>query len=489
MSKFTKALDFIITKFWLYFCIVIFIFALFIKAEYSFADYPFFSKNTFLDIFMISIILITYIFLFYKAKWIEKHIKNSTISIVFIIIGSMFIFLVPITPFSDMEHVTNGAILFSKWDIEQILSNPYLQRVIKNLKVSIFYSIFATILPKNPICLRLVNVLFYILIAYFISKICRNLGFKYPKLIYIITCSFTPLLLYCNHIYYDLPTLLMCTLALYFYTKQNTILNMILSALCLGIGGSLRILAYIIFIAIVIDYILKNGKNLLNDKLKKLRILILFIIITFSIPKITDITVDKFFKTEGIEEDYIWNLFWMGINEYEFGFMHNEIHGERRTFDDFYELLTSRTAEQNINLFSKKIFWTWSQGTYQAQRYAFGYDVDNDLDKFEYTTPLTGILLRDDFVIRNFINIFCRAQYMALFFLMILGLVKISRNDISLYRPFIYIMFGTFLMLIFYEMKSRYILHCIISMIVLATLGLTNLQQIIDQKFLKKDAN
>ncbi len=195
--------------------------------------------------------------------------------------------------------------------------------------------------------------------------------------------------------------------------------------------------------------------------------------LTFGIPQLCDTSVNTFFRAEGARNESIWNLFCMGINEYEFGFMHNEILTEDpQEFKDFYELLSSRTAEQNINLFGKKIFWTWSQGTYQAQRYAFGSDSDNVLDKFLYKTPVTAIFLKDQQPIRQFINMFCRAQYFALFFLMIIGLWKMDISDRNKYRPFIYLMFGTFLILIFYEMKSRYVLHCMISMCVMAFYGL-----------------
>lgn len=474
MDKFIKFLDFIVTKFWIIFCSIIFVIAIFIKAEYHFGDFPFFSENTALDLVLVVGLISLYIVLFFKSELIEKKLKVWFISLIFGLIGIIFVFLVPITPFSDMKFVTEGALLFADWNIEGILSSDYLQFITKNLKVSFFYGVLSIFLPHNIYSLRLINVILYLSVAYFISRICDNLGFKYVKVVYIMVASFMPLFLYCNHIYFDLPTLFMCTLAIYFYTKEHNFKNILISGVFLGLGSTLRILAFLVYVALFVDFIFRH--KLFIDGAKKLVLVVVFSVATLGIPKLCDIGVNAFFRAEDAPDESIWDVFWMGINEYEFGFQCSEIKGDKKEFSDFYNLLVSRTAEQNIKLFSKKIFWTWSQGTYQAQRYAFGLDEHTELAKFEYETPLTGFLVKDDFVLRKFINRFCRAQYLAFFFLMILGLYKMNEAERCKYRPFVYLMFGTFLVLIFYELKARYILHCMIPMIVLAVRGLCNIK-------------
>lgn len=483
MNKIINFLDLFVSKFWYIFCIIIFSAGIIIKAEYNFFDFPYFSLNKSIDLILTLLILVLYIKLFQKSDWIEQHIKTWVLWLGFGLIGVLFVFLVPIKPFSDMSHVTEGALLFANMDIEGILSSDYLQFIAKNLKVSLFYGIFAMFLPKNVLSLRILNVLLYLLISHFLGKIGNNLGIKHSKLIFIISATYMPLILYCNHVYFDLPTLLMCVLAFYFYTKEHNFKSILLSGIFLGIGCSLRVLAYLVVIALAIDYIFKNHKVLFTNKFKKLGIIITFILCTLCIPKLYDVTVDTHFRTESAPNESIWNLFWMGINEQEFGFMHNEIAtGETRDFKEFYDLLTSRTPKQNVALFGRKIFWTWSQGTYQSQRYAFGSEAETEPEKFIYETPATGLLMKDEFILRQFINMFCRAQYMALFLLMIIGLHKISKEDREQYRPFIYLMFGTFLILIFYEMKSRYVLHCFISMLMLAMLGLKKIGGHIDHR-------
>lgn len=476
MNKFVKIIDSIVNKFWLLFCVGVFLVALVIKARYSFFDFPYFGKNTIFDILLLIIFFFIYLVLFYHSEKIENKVKYWMLWLFFGIIAILFVILVPLKPFSDMKYVADGALLFGKRDIDSIMASEYLQAITKNMKVSMFYSIFLLVLPKNIISLKIVNVFFYLLIAQFISLTAANLGFKNSKTVFIIIDSFLPLILYCNHIYFDLPTLLMCSMAAYFYTCKYRIRNMILCAICLGVGSSLRVLAFLFLVAITIDYVFRYKKDLFTNKCRKLIIILVVVIIGVSIPMVCDKVINSFFRVENAQDESIWTLFWMGINEEEFGFMHNEISGEKKSFSDFYELLVSRDVKQNCKLFGRKIFWEWSQGTYQAQRYAFGIEIfgtsnDEQLLKFQYVTPVTQFLLNDGQIIRRIINSLCRAQYLALFLFMIIGMFKLKGDEMDKYRMFIYLMFGTFLVLFFYELKSRYVLHCIIPMVVLALRG------------------
>ncbi|MCI8507803.1 MAG: hypothetical protein HFJ06_04470 [Lachnospiraceae bacterium] len=190
------------------------------------------------------------------------------------------------------------------------------------------------------------------------------------------------------------------------------------------------------------------------------------------IPKSCDIAVNRYFRAEDASEESIWTLFWMGINEEEFSMMHNEIFDGKRTFEGFYTLLMSRDVKRNIKLFGRKILWTWSQGTYQAQRYGFGGDAGSVQEKFEYETPFTRFFLNNEQFAPRLANSAIRAQYMAFFFFMILGMFGMDEEDRKKYRIFIYLCFGTFLILVFYEMKSRYVLHCLIAMLVLGLRGM-----------------
>ena len=70
-------------------------------------------------------------------------------------------------------------------------------------------------------------------------------------------------------------------------------------------------------------------------------------------------------------------------------------------------------------------------------------------------------------------NAFMRAQYLILFALMLYTLWK--KKDISDMRVWYYIMIATFLIMIFYELKSRYILHCLPGMAIMACWAMDNI--------------
>lgn len=468
-----KNIDLTVSRFWFVFDIVLLIGALFIKAQYDFMDFPYFTWNGVVDILIFIAILLSYILLYKNREWVEKKIPYGLLICLFGVLGTLYVFLVPIKPFSDMSYVTEGALLFADGDIEGILNSSYLQVITKNLKVSMFYGFLGILLPKSMFSLRVINVILYLLIAHFMGLIAKNYNFKHQKFVFIIVATYIPLLLYCNHIYFDLPVLCMCSIATYFYTKEKNIKNMAVAGVALGIACTLRVLAYLFLIAMLIDYVFKFKKELLCEKGKKLLILLMFASIVLGVPKLTDGVMNYYFRAEGAGNESIWTLFWMGINEEEFGFMHNEILTEDKSFDDFYDLLTSRNAEQNIKLFGRKVFWEWTQGTYQAQRYAFSIDAVDYREKFEYETPVTKYFMQDNQKTRQLINSCMRAQYMAFWLLMTVSLYKMNKDERERYRMFIYLMFGTFLILFFYEMKSRYVMHCFIPMLILAIRGLS----------------
>lgn len=476
IKKFIRGVDSFVYKFWVVFGTIIFTLALLIKAMYNMADFPYFVLNKGVDIIMLVGILGLYLWIFKQRQKIQKKISFWMLFAFWGIVGLVYIYMVPIKPFSDMKNVTEGAIAFANRDFDAILSFGYLQNISKNLKVALFYGIIGTMLPKSVFSFRVINVVLYLLISYFSALILKNKGFQYTKVTFFYVASFMPLLLYCNHVYFDLPTYCLCLIALYLYTKPNrTIKGLFGMAILLGIACCMRILALLFVIAILIDMLFdvvtKKGCNVRKNILLLLGVLL----VSCTIPKVCDWVVDKSFRTEDAENESIWTLFWMGINEEEFGMMHNEIVDGTKNFDDFYKLLISRDAETNIKLFSKKIFWTWSQGTWQAQRYGFAEDAMREEDKFLYSTPFTKHLLNNEQKLPKIVNSFCRAQYLGFFCLMVAGIWKMNDDDRTKYRVFVYLCFGTFLVLILYEMKSRYVMHCFIAMLVLAVQGLKKL--------------
>lgn len=463
-----RALDQLVCKFLCFFGGIILLFALFIKAMYKFDDSPYFTLPNWLDILVILLCLLFYFALFHFAQRIES-IHISILWAVFGILAIAYILLVPLIPFSDMHFVDYGAKQIAHGNIDKILSDSYLQFVMKNLNVSLFYGIFLRLLPATTFSIKCVNVICYLLSIHLISKISVSFNCKYPKTVFILSGTFLPVLLYCNHVYFDMPTLCLCILGIFFYTKKKS--NLVISFLFLGFACSLRILAYLFVFVIVFDYLCKNIRTIFEKGFIKLLVFFASVVLAVGIPVTVNAYVNQTFRGAEVTNESIWTRFCMGINEEEFGFMHNELQGEEKSFQDFRDLLFSRNLEQNINLFSRKIFWTWSQGTYQAERYGFGSNAVSYEEKFEYETFATRRLMSNEQTLRRVANSVCRAEYLILFGLMIVGMWNLDATGREKFRIFYYIMFVTFVILIFYEMKSRYIFSLIPGMLILAMQG------------------
>lgn len=484
---FPSLLDFLISRFWSIFVILIGMIGLYFKAMYDMEDFPYFARNSLLDIALISVFLGIYYLVFKYAKKIERFLSYPLLWITLGMFALLYIFLVPLVPFSDTKPVAEGALSISNVDFSSLFASDYLQTIVKNMKVSFFYGLIDLVFPKSILGLRIINCLLYLLSCHFAGKLADNLGIHYPKAIMLILGTILPFFLYCNQIYFDLPVVCLSTIALYFYAHKDIKLpiRMLCTGLFLGVACCLRILAIIVMIAVGMDfifrYMLPSIRSRRDTSMKHLRgcigAFLLMLVLCIALPKGADSIINANFRSPDATDESIWTLFCMGINEEEFGMMHNELLDEgSKSFDDFTTMLFSRTFDQNVHLFSRKIIWTWTQGTYQVQRYAFGGNRPAE-DKFLYQTFLTHHLQTSNQPLRRIIDKIGRCQYMALFFWMGIGAALINKKERNQLRPFIYTLFGTFLILILYEMKARYVLHCLLPMILLAWKGMEHMSQ------------
>lgn len=455
-------------------------------AKYNMNDFPFFERTRVIQILLFLSVMLVYYVIFKFARYIEKLPYIIMIGF-FFAIGAFFVILLPIKPISDPTYVVQGAIDIASGNIDGILQSDYLQAVLKNIKVSLFYAFFIMPLPKNVISLRMINVIFYILIAYFSGKIAclyKHSG----KIVFILVASFAPLIIYVNQVYFDIPVLLLSVVALYIYLRNKKSTSFCLAIILLALASSLRVLGLIFIVAICFDYF-----TYLCVERKKIGCWIVFacaILVAMLFISGSDVVIDALFRKEDARDESIWTLFWGGINEPEFGMMHNEyfVRGfySNVGFNDFIDTLFSRSLLQNIRFFGRKIMWVWTQGTYQCQRYGFGYDVGEN-DKFIYETILTNHFYYSYQLIPRALVHIGRAQYMALFTYMIFGIKSCAKsNDRNRYNVFLYVFLLTFGVLVFYEMKSRYVFHMIPVMVLFAVKGLGECERMLKTLQLKR---
>ena len=81
--------------------------------------------------------------------------------------------------------------------------------------------------------------------------------------------------------------------------------------------------------------------------------------------------------------------------------------------------------------------------------------------------------MSNDQITRKLINSFMRAQYLILFLGMVINILfsMYKKRNIESERELYYILIGTFLIMLIWELKSRYIIMCIPPMVIMAQLG------------------
>lgn len=442
---------------------VMFIIGLVIKAMYNFNDSPYFEFTTIYDIVGF-IVIFGLVFLIYKKReWIQNYINYKVCFVVFMVVSLLYIWLVPLKPFSDMSAIYAGAIEFAQFDWEGLLSIEYWKMFPGNLVLAVFWGIVIMPFPKTLLTFKILNaIMLYAMIA-FTRLVAKEYKVKYYNIVYLLMLTFSPLFLYINMIYFDIPLILFCVIGIYIYKRYN---NLILAFAFIGVASYLRRSGVIFMLAMMFLYLFDN-KDMWENKtwFKKITILVCALVIHTLIYNGGSALVKSNFIDGNFVKYPVWNLYYMGLNEEEFGFQNNDFSYDR-SVQDVINRVVEYGPERISKILTKKTFWLWTQGTYQAQRYAFGNDCVEPLQKFEYETFITKYLMQDSQMCRKLINSFMRAQYYAMFGLMILTIYKRCNTD--KFKMFYYVIIATFLIMLVYELKSRYILHLSPLMIIMA---------------------
>lgn len=442
---------------------VIFVVALIAKAMYSFDDSPYFKYTDIYDCLSWLLVAGAGIAIYRKREWLQNHMNYKMCFVLFMIAAVAYVCLVPLTPFSDMGGIYRGAIRFSKFQWQQMLEDPYWNMFPGNLRLSVFWGALLIPLPKTLLTLKLLNILMIYGTIHFTGKLAEIYRVKYYNLVYMAGLLFLPVFLYSNHVYFDMPFILLCTLALYLNKKKD---NIILTLLVLGCASFLRKTALVFLAAVCIVYVFEQWENIKNKYgVKVIGRLLLGIALFMVLYKIPGELINRTFIEGNFKTYPGWNQIYIGLNEEEFGFMDGDFSYDR-TGQDVLDRMEEYGPVRLTKILAKKTFWLWSQGTYQAQRYAFGSDTLNGPDKFEYETFLTEHLLHDGQMLRKFLNSFMRIEYLLLFALMIVSLWKTKRKED--FRIFYYLFMATFLILLLWELKSRYILQLMPLMLLMA---------------------
>ena len=265
---------------------------------------------------------------------------------------------------------------------------------------------------------------------------------------YLGIYSFFSIFLYINHIYTDTIFTLLSLLSIYIYVVNKKYL--LLSILILAISYFIRPVSAIYLIAILIIELFDTS-SIYRKKLFRITSSILLFIAIYGL---FQYGIDKQLKHKELRIPAASYLY-MGFNQEEFGFQDNR-HSTTLTLSDVKERISSYSFVDVLNIITKKAYWTWTEGTFQAERYAFGNAVENETEKFQYSTFITKYIKNPTQKAYKYLESFMRAQYYYLLLFALIGafIVRKKRNFDIIFLLFV----GFFIFYLFWEIKSRYLI-------------------------------
>ncbi len=409
---------------------------------------------------------------------ISKFIKNKYINLVlfaiYFIAEFIYLKMVPIKPFSDMEAVLDIVQSGFKTGIE------YLQRYPNNLPISIIFYLLLKI-HDGVLIIKLFNVVCNIVTIYFAYMIYKNIYKENNNLVLLLGISSISTFMYVNMAYNDVIFVTLITIILYILTKNEyDVKDIILLSLLSFLQFIIRPVGIILIIAECMFLILKKY----NFKIVSI------VLAVFAICNLLYIPIQKHFIPESGEKmQYpIWSFLQMGINEKEFGFQ-DQSHSVNWRPNDIINRVKELGPKRLAKLLVKKEYWLWTEGTYQVERYAFGAGGNN---VYYYETPLTSKLLNPETSkIRKALDYIMKGQYFVIALLALIGIISKEKDEeIKNKRDLLlYFIIGMGCFYLIWEIKSRYI-YCLYPVfLILATNGIYKITSKIERRKVNENIN
>lgn len=444
---------------------------LIINSVYLYTDMPAFKINNIFNYIgiLINVLLFLGLIVIDKlviGKYFKKRYIDIIIFLIYFVIEYIYIKIVPLKPFSDMQYVTEIALSNFKNNID------YLKIYPNNLPIAIIFNLIFRITSYKIIYIKIFNIICNILIIFFAQSIYKNIYKKESRIILLFGIfNFAPII-YVNHIYNDIIFVTIVMFAIFLITKNNeSKFDIWLISISLFLQYIIRPVGIIIIIASTMYYILKN-KNVKN---------VLIILSVFVLCNIVYLQIEKRILANSEEKYPIWSFIQMGLNEEEFGFQ-DGTHSKEWTFKDVQNRIQELGPIRLLKLLCKKQYWLWTEGTYQAERYAFGY---GSAERFEYQTGITEEIEDvENSIIKKTLEYIMKGQYLIFIILAFLDLIIIDKDkEIEDKKEFLlYIIIGLFCFYTIWEMKSRYIYVLYPIFLILSTEGTQKLLNEINKR-------
>lgn len=493
----------------------------FFRAKYNYfiyGDTPILERQHLVTFIIFLLVLTLFNFVGYSIcskldKYSERIVVPSILLFAFVMQIAV-IFTFSRLPTDDSKIVLKIALdMLYNHDYSSFDTAGYLHMFPFNFSMVLYLKSLLSIFPDNYLVIKIFNILFSLVTTFMIYLINKEVTYKSKGNDYgilILAATYFPAIFMSNFIYNDIIATAFFITAIYFsikFIKNNSIKYLIISSILLSIGNYFRSLGLIIILAFVIYFLL----NL--DKIGFLKTITSFciILLMINIPSWTQNVVLQ--KNNIVSEPvgknsapiYMWLN--MGINIDKFGFWDNfesyniyRVDGNYNKNDSsvlFKQEIKNKfkdaTFKQLINMYYKKIIWTWTEGTYQVERYGIGIDnsISNPkqraklLGGYSYRTPLTE-LFKGASVYRSGLIWILYVENFSIYCFIFNTLVGAIRNNRYEELLLILIILGFIAFYLIWEIKSRYIYPVYPLLLVVSYKGFKDLYDYLNNIFHSK---
>ncbi len=463
----------------------------FIRAEfnyYLYGDNPILQDQQLWTFLLYVLLLLVVGFLLYplfrRLNRFSKHIVIPVVLLISFLIQWAIIIYFPVLPTADsLKLLTIASDMLYHADYSAFDKGGYLFRFPYNFSMVLYFKTLLAIFPENYEIIKLFNILFSLITTLFIYGIYKELSPR-PKEneygILIFAAMYLPSLFMCNYVYNDIIATTFFTGAIYFFVsfiKDKKPVRLVTAAILLSGGNYFRNIGAIFLIAAVL-YLLLRGKEI---GFRKLVASFLILISLFWLPAwAQDTYLQATHKvTNSIYQNSAPVHLWlnMGIDTKRLGFFdhkksykiyeieadYNKERSKELFLEEIKRKFRKATANEIVNMYYSKLIWTWTEGTYQIDRYGIGVDPPSIKNKklfimggYRYSTTATQLFNRDNhyrgsllwaLYVMNFL-IYC------FIFVRLVRSVRDKRFDEALLVIVILGFVGFYLL---WEIKSRYL--------------------------------
>lgn len=490
----------------------------FIRAEYNYfvyGDTPVLGKQKLgFFILVIGVLLALSVVLYRMCLKLNKYSRKLVIPLTLLFsftIQILIIFLFTRLPTDDSQTVLSLALdMLYQNDYSSFQSSGYLHMFPFNFSIVLYLKALLFLFPDNYLVIKIFNILFSLVTTLMVYLLYKEINYKSKENDYgilVFAATYIPSLFMSNLIYNDVIATAFLTSALYFairFMRKKSLKDILFAAILLAIGNYFRSIGVIVLIAVILSLLF----NMRIIGVKKTIAALCITVLLINVPswtqnamlQATDV-VDESVNTNSAPV-YMWLN--MGINLETFGFWddrlsyniyqqdanYNKAESVKLFKAEIGNTLSKATVGDLVEMYYKKVVWTWTEGTYQIERYGIGNDgssgargrMGSVMGGYSYTTFATDLFKVDLNYRSGLLWVLYVMNFLMYCFILIrlISGIKVKRYEET---SLILVILGFIGFYLLWEIKSRYIYPVYPLLIVLSYMGFKDVYDYMVKKY------